>query len=208
MDHFAGAPGAARRPGHRVRRRCAGELGCPRGGLCTRRHRRHVHPPGRRIAPVGRRGRRLGCAEPVRATRRATRGARGAERSHRRPQHRGAARRVFPPGPTAARRAGGVRQFRRLELRPTARPGIGGGRGAACCGPTSRRHRRGAGSENGRTSGGCAGDFGRRRGLSADRRRPAPRPRGAHPGDRFGQLSARLRPAMPSAGAGPDAVAG
>ncbi|AHM08127.1 Phenyloxazoline synthase mbtB [Mycobacterium tuberculosis variant bovis BCG str. ATCC 35743] len=149
MDHFAGAPGAARRPGHRVRRRCAGELGCPRGGLCTRRHRRHVHPPGRRIAPVGRRGRRLGCAEPVRATRRATRGARGAERSHRRPQHRGAARRVFPPGPTAARRAGGVRQFRRLELRPTARPGIGGGRGAACCGPTSRRHRRGAGSENG-----------------------------------------------------------
>ncbi len=32
-----------------------------------------------------------------------------------------------------------VRQFRRLELRPTARPGIGGGRGAACCGPTSRR---------------------------------------------------------------------
>ncbi len=56
-----------------------------REGLCTRRHRRHVHPPGRRIAPVGRRGRRLGCAEPVRATRRATRGARGAERSHRRP---------------------------------------------------------------------------------------------------------------------------
>ena len=68
-----------------------------------------------------------------------------------------------------------------------------------------RRHGRGDGPQDRRADPGPAGDPGRGWCLSADRCRPAPRPRGTHPADRSGESGPGLwRPAALAAGARAD----
>ncbi len=93
--------------------------------------------------------------------------------------------------------------FRQAELQPDA-PAVfsssgdlsyaqlrdqvdGAGRGVARSGYRHRRHGRGAGAEERAARACCARDPGRRWCLSADRRRPAPRPCRTHPRGRLGQ---------------------